>query len=567
MTGDPRPPDPPSSDLLEARAAHARRDWPRARDLFLAERALARLSADDLYALSDAAWWLGDNALLFDAGAQAYDAYLAAGRPRRAAIAATDIAAVHFLAGEGRVGSGWISRAQRLLEAEPEAAEHGYLAYMLEVEGPLGGIVATDARAFDDVIAAARRVQELGRRHGDATLVAAGTLGEGRALVKAGQVDRGLALLDEALLAVRGDALVPAWAGNIYCNLIAAAEELGDFRRARAWTDAMTRWLDTMPAAVVFRGICRVHRARILELAGAWDEAESEAARVCQDLGRLDVAVAARAHYQVGEIRRMRGDAAAAEHAYRSAQELGRDPQPGLALLRLAQGRADVAAASLRSALLAETNRFLRAGLLAAQVEVALALRDLDPADQACAELDDIAAQFTSSGLRMAAARARGDLLLARQRPADALPILRDACRTWSEVDAPYECARVRVLLARAYQTLGDGDSAARELDIAVAVFQRLGAAPDAGAIARLGAGRTLPGGLTAREAEVLAHVAAGHTNKAIARALGLSEKTVARHLANIYGKLGVRTRTAAAAFAFEHSLAAPLTSTGDGWN
>jgi DNA-binding CsgD family transcriptional regulator len=347
-----------------------------------------------------------------------------------------------------------------------------------------------------------------------------------------------------------------AWAGNIYCHLIEAAEELGDIPRARRWTDALTQWLAAMPTAVVFSGICRVHRSRVQQLTGAWDEAEREAARVCDELAELHVAATAKAHYQVGEIRRLRGDHAGAEAAYQRAHGLGRDPQPGMALLRLAQGRTADAAASLRTALLAEANPLLRARLRSAQVDVALAAGDVDSASEAAHELATIASTFRSCGLEVAARHARGAILLATDRAEEALPVLRSACVGWSDVAVPYDCARVRVLLARTYHLLGDADAAARELDAAAAVFEQLGAAAELRHVAELRGDGTLPRGLTKREAEVLALAAAGRTNKGIARELELSERTVARHMANIFGKLGVNTRTAAAAFAFDHDLA-----------
>jgi DNA-binding CsgD family transcriptional regulator len=291
---------------------------------------------------------------------------------------------------------------------------------------------------------------------------------------------------------------------------------------------------------------------------GAWDEAEREAARVCGDVGRLHIAATAKAHYQVGEIRRLRGDLDGAEAAYVQAHALGRDPQPGLALLRLAQGRGAQAARSIRAALLAEQNRFMRATLRAAQVEIALAAGSHEEARTAARELDEIAACYRSCGLELAACHARGALLLAEGKPAAALPVLRDACRAWSEVCAPYDCARVRVLLVRTYRLLDDADAAARELDAAIGTFERLGAAADLERALSLRGGRALPRGLTAREAEVLGLVAEGRSNKAIARELALSDRTVARHLANIFGKLGVSSRTSAAAFAFEHGLTHP---------
>jgi DNA-binding NarL/FixJ family response regulator len=540
-------------EVLEAaRDAYRRHDWAGARVRFAAARAAGELAAGDLDALADAAWWLGDVAEASAVLEEAYRRHLDGGAPRPAAMAAIGIAVNAFLGGDGVVGSGWLGRAQRLLRDEPEHVEHGYLRY-LELEGDLAG---GDPAA---VVAAARRVRDIGRRHADPNLVAAGDLFEGRALVKQGDMAEGMALLDEAMLAVLSGELDPEWAGNIYCHLMAAFHELADVRRAAEWTEATSRWLAGLPAAVLFTGICRVHRSQVMTRKGAWAQAEREAALVCQDLADLHVAGAAEGHYQLGELRRLRGDLAGAEAAYRRAHGLGRDPQPGLALLRLAQGRTATAAASIRAALTAAVHdRLARAQLCAAQVEIALAAGDAETAGRACDELTTTASTYGSSGLEAAALQARGALLLAGGRVEAALPTLRAACRRWRELDAPYDAARVRLLLAEAYRALGDADAATRELDAAEAAFERLGATLDAAGIAALRGRPALPGGLTGREAEVLALVAAGRSNREIAEALVLSPKTVARHLSNIFAKLGVTSRTQAAAYAYEHGLAAP---------
>ena len=291
--------------LEAARDAYGRHDWAAARDRFHAARAEGELAPGDLDALADAAWWLGD----FDEASavlgEAYRRHLDDGRPRPAAMAAIGIAVNHFLRGDGVVGSGWLGRAQRLLRDQPEHAEHGYLLY-LELEGALGG----DPGA---VVAMAGRVRDIGRRHADPNLAAAGDLFEGRALVRQGRMAEGMALLDEAMLAVLSGELGPGWAGNVYCHLMAAFHELADVRRAAEWTEATSRWLDGLPPAVLFTGICRVHRSQVLARRGAWAEAEREAALVCQDLADLHVAGAAEGHYQLGELHRLRGDLAAAE--------------------------------------------------------------------------------------------------------------------------------------------------------------------------------------------------------------------------------------------------------------
>ena len=479
---------------------------------------------------------------------EAYHLYLEASNNRRAAFRAFDIAYAHFLKGNETVGRGWISRAERLLAAEPDCPEQGYLLYF-SVETALDGGEATLARAL--------QVQEVGRRHGDRNLVAAGTVAAGRVLIKLGRAPEGVALLDEGMLEASSPQMSPIWAGNVYCHLMAACYELGDIRRAAAWTLSTSEWCDQIAPAVLFKGICRVHRAQVMQTRGQWALAQDEAERVCQDVAHIHVGVVAEAHYQIGEIRRLRGELDEAEQAYGEGHRLGREPQPGLALLRLAQGRIDTAAALIRTALTGVGDRLARAPLLAAQVEIALAGGDEATATTAAAELDGIASVYRSSGLQAVARRVQGAVLLAAGRTEEALSTLRLACTGWTELEAPYDCAKVRVLLARAYQRLGDAESANRELDAAQSAFQALGAALDAKAVdaERRAA---LPNGLTEREAQVLALVATGSTNREIAEALFLSPKTVARHVSNIFAKAGVTTRTGAARFAFDHGIAGP---------
>jgi tetratricopeptide (TPR) repeat protein len=415
--------------LEAARDAYRRHDWAGARERFTAARAAGELAAADLDALADAAWWLGD----VDEASAVLEAacrrHLDEGRPGPAAMAAMGIAVNHFLRGDGVLGSGWVGRAQRLLRDQPEGPEHGY-ALFLELEGGLAG---GDAAA---VAGAAARVRDLGRRYADPNLVAGGDLFEGRALVRQGRMAEGMALLDEAMLAVLSGQLRPEWAGNIYCHLMAAFHELADVRRAAEWTEATGRWLAGLPAAVLFTGICRVHRSQVLQLKGAWAQAEREATLVCQDLAELHVAAVAEGHYQLGELRRLRGELAGAEDAYRQAHRLGRDPQPGLALLRLAQGRAATASASIRAALAAvSADRLARARLCAAQVEIALAAGEPEVAGRACEELQQTASTYGSSGLEAAALQARGAVLGAGGRPEAALPTLRAAAgagRSWT---------------------------------------------------------------------------------------------------------------------------------------
>lgn len=536
--------------LRTAREARQRRNWPAAYDGFATARLATTLSAEDLAALSDVAWWLGRVDECLEAADAAHRAHLDADRPRAAAMTALDLAVSLFLRGDDALASGWIGRAQRLLDDLPEGPEHGYVRYVTDVEGGL------DAGELHAVVGAARDVRRIGRRHGDLNLITAATAGEGYALLRLGEVARGMRLLDEAMVAVVSDELAPEWAGNVYCHLMSACHELADIARARAWTQATWQWLSRLPVAVLFTGICRVHRSQVLQVSGEWERAEDEASRVCEDLAGVCVASVAEANYQIGELRRLRGDFGAAAEAYGLARESGRDPQPGMALLCLAEGRIDAAHASIRAAVhTVGADRLARARLCAARVDIALAAGDLASARSACQELEAAAAVYGTSGLEASALHARGALVLAEGRPQESLPALRAACRRWNDAQAPYEVARACRLLGTAYAALGDHDAAAAELASARETFERLGATADVTAVAELQGGRALPGGLTEREAEVLTHVARGGTNREVADALVLSEKTVARHLSNIFAKLGVSTRTQASAFAFEHRL------------
>jgi len=485
------------------------------------------------------------------AGAAAFRAYLHQGRTHAAAMTAIGVAVSYLLRGDEPAGAGWIGRASRLLAEDEDCPEAGYLTYFLQVEGAL------DGPDPDAVIAAAGRVREMGRRHSDANLTAIGLLGEGRVRIRCGQVRTGMTLFDEAMVQVLDGDVTPDWAGNIYCHLMAACHELADLHRARLWVQATTTWLESLPAAVLFTGICRVHRSQLLLATGSWAQSEREAAKVCSELAGIAAFAAAEGHYQLGELARLRGDLPSAERSYRQAHRLGRSPQPGLALLRLAQGRVDAAAASARAALFAEATRPLaRARLLTAAAEIALAAGDLPTATDAVGELTAIAGAYESPGFTAAAHQWRGAVLLTARRHIEAIPVLHTACRQWHDLEAPYDCARVRVLLASAYRSIGDDDDAELELAAASEVFTRLGARLDAAAIAAERIRQRRPAGLTAREAEVLTCLAAGQSNREIAASLVISERTVARHLSNIFSKLDLRSRTAVASWAHRHGMA-----------
>lgn len=518
--------------LDTARAAAARRDWVAARDAFAAVS--EQLTADDLYAYGNCHWWMGDLATALPILQDAHRAYLAEGAPRRAALVAIDIGYWFALRGEEAQATGWMGRAVRLLDAEPDCAEKGYLVY-------IGFEDAWGANDLDTAMERGHQVHAIGSRFGEPNLCALGVLAQGRVLVKLGRVREGMALLDEAMVAAVSDDLDPGWAGNIYCHLMLACYELADWRRAQEWTDVTARWCQQMPGAGPFLGICRVHRAQVLQARGEWSTAEDEVVRVCAELDGFHHGMVAEAQYHLGDLRRQRGDLAGAEAAFAEADRLGRDPQPGRALLRLAQGDRSAARSEIEPACTAAgTDPLARARLLPARTPIAIACGDLDTARAATAELEDVAARYGTPGLAARAALAVGELALAEARPADGVTALRAAVAACQRAQVPYEAALARRLLADAYDAVGHSDAARRERDLAAAELARLGAAT--------GPAPARADGLTAREAEVLALLAGGLTNQEIADRLVLSVRTVERHLATVYRKLGLEGRNARAA-------------------
>jgi DNA-binding NarL/FixJ family response regulator len=533
--------DERTDNLDLARQAYAVRDWATAASEFDAVEPHL-LGADDLAAYADAVWWLGrveDNLRL---NAAACDAFLADARPVDAAWAAL-ILGIFFLArGNEPQATGWLGRARRLLDGIAESPVHGYLMLLTEVEANLQA--GRPAEAVDP----SRRMQELAMRLGQPDLMALGLNGEARALIKSGDVVDGLKLLDEAMVTVLDGRLAPFASGTLYCHTIATCHEVADFDRMSRWVDLTEQWLTTLPASAAFGSMCRVHRAQLQLLRGEWDEAERSALQVVADLDASRVDYAAEAWYVVAEARRLRSDPSAAD-AYDEAHVRGRDPQPGRALLRLKAGDPVGAATSVRAAVAAVgSDPLRRAPLWVATVEIAVAAERRDVASAAAFELAATATTYATSGLEAMATDARGTVLLAEGRAEEALPVLRDAYRRWHELGAPYAAARTSVRLAEAYRALGDEASAAAEVARAEATYVRLGTHQPA----------ALPDGLTRREGEVLTLVADGRSNREIAEALSISNRTVARHLTNIYTKIGVTSRTQAARYAIERGMTAP---------
>lgn len=535
-------------DLEDARDAYRNRDWQAARDAFRAVADAQPLSGDDLLAWGDAHWWLGQMTESIEATEESHKRYLVEGRPNEAAGAAVVLAVNHFLRGDQVLGAAWLARASRLLENQPESPAHGYLAYVADVEANWGGA------SSETVVVAARNVRRIGIEHDDPNLVAMALNGEGRCLIEKGDVVEGLRLLDEAMAAVLAGDVEPEWMGNIYCNTMAACHSLGDLDRLRRWTEATEQWLETLPSAALFDGICRVHRVDLLRIKGDWARAEEEASRVCRELAEISIDNVAEAFYQMGELRRLRGDLEGAEEAFGRAHQHGRDPQPGLALLRLAEGRTEAAHGSIGTAVAMATEPLKRARLLAAAVEIAVASGRNHEAGRLSVALSQVADAYGSSGLAAMAVTSEGSVAMIEGRPEEALALLRDAYRRWRELRAPYEAARINVSLALVYRSLGDEEAALRELGFAADEFLRLGAGTDHARVVELGFGKRSDG-LSGREVEVLSLVAKGNSNKEIGEELFISPKTVARHLSNIFTKLGVTSRTEAARYALERGL------------
>ena len=412
---------------------------------------------------------------------------------------------------------------------------------------------------WEAAYAAATEAAEIGERFDDADLLALAMHEQGLMLVKQGRVEEGLGLVDEAMVAVTTGELSPIVTGIVYCSAISGCQEVYALRRAQEWTDALTRWCEEQPEMVSFSGRCLVHRAEIMELLhGAWRDALEEARRArlrCEQAKNRSAA--AQAFYLQGEVHRLQGRFYAAEDAYRDASRCGFEPQPGLALLRLAQGNDDAAAAAIRRVVGETTEPLKRARLLPAYVDIMLAAGDVEEARTACRELEKISARYESGMLGAMVAQAEGAVDLTEGNARAALLALRRAWRIWQELEVPYEAARVRVLVGLACRALGDDDTATLELEAARGVFEQLGAAPDLAKVDSLpwGALSADAHGLTPRELQVLRLVAAGETNKAIAAELVLSGRTVDRHVSNIFSKLGVSSRAAATAYAYEHQL------------
>jgi DNA-binding NarL/FixJ family response regulator len=544
---------PGIAELERGRERYAHGAWLEANAALAAADEAGGLRAEDLELLGRSAYMLGRDDDYIGAVERAHHAYLAAGESLCAVRCAFWIGHNMLFRGDPVRAGGWFARAQRLLERDAtDCVERGWLLIPVWLEQMAIG-------QWDAGHETAAEAAAIGERFGDADLVWLARDEQARALVRQGRVEDGLRLLDEVLVVTTAGELSPVVTGIVYCNTIAFCRDAYEIRHASAWTDALTRWCESQPEMVAHNGLCLVHRSEIMQLRGAWTDALEEASRAAERFtkGVLNQLACGKAHYRQGEIHRLRGEFVAAEAAYREANRYGCEPQPGLALLRLAQGRRDAAAAGVRRAVGEATDPLKRAALLPAYVDIMLGSGDLETARSASRQLNEIADRQGTHVLAAMSEHARAAVALAADDPVAGLAAARRSADAWRHLDAPHEVARARVLIALACRSLGDDDTAALELAAAREVFTELGAAPDVARVDALGLsdGLTNTHGLTGRELEVLRLVAAGKSNREIASALVISERTVARHLQNIFAKLRVSSRTAASAFAFEHDL------------
>ncbi|MGH3330663.1 MAG: LuxR C-terminal-related transcriptional regulator, partial [Nocardioidaceae bacterium] len=520
-------------DLRRGRQDFAQADWRDAYEALTAADLVASLGPSDLELLARAAYMLGRDDDYVSNLERAYQAHLDTDAPMLALRCAFWIGHSWLFRGQSAPAFGWFARAERLLAQQPgDVVERGYV----HVATMLDRLIRGDATG---ALSAAEEITAVGERFGDPDLVAMGMMEQGHALVRLGRAEDGERLIDETMVAVTSGELSPIVAGIVYCNTIDFCRSVYQLRRVREWTAALTHWCARQPDMVAHRGVCLVHRAEIMTVGGFWDDALGELRRFGTELeqGALNQLARGDAAYREGEVRRLRGEFALAEGAYRKASGLGREPQPGLSLMRLAQGKLDAAAAAIRRAMAESPRGLPRVAMLPAYVEIMLAVGDVDAARAACRELDEIATLQGSEAITAMSWHARGALSLAEGDAPAALTALRRSWKAWQEVEAPYEAARSRTLLGRACRLLGDEDSAELELLAARDTFTALGARTDLAALEPLS--EVNDSGdvhvLSPRESQVLRLVATGQSNREIAATLFISRHTVARHLQNIF--------------------------------
>ena len=534
----------------QAHGSFERRVWGDAFAELSAAHRDGQLGVEELERLAVAAYMVGRDDDCEDAWMGAHHAWLRRSEMERAARCAFWQALGLFFRGELAPALGWVARGGRLLgDSRRDCIEQAWLLMLKALPLLFEGEAEAAYPSFVEA-------GEIAEHFADSDAAAFARLGRGYGLILEGRIAEGTALLDELMVAVTADEVTPMLAGIAYCQVITLCHAVFDLRRAREWTEALTRWCDSQPDLVPFRGNCLVHRCEIFQLQGAWTDALDSARQACEWLaGPPAWDALGSAHYQLAEIQRLRGELAEAQESYRRASQAGRDPEPGMSLLRLVQGRTELAVPAIRRAVDESEDAIARSRLLPGYVEVMLEADEVGAARAAADELAGLASELDAPYLQALAADASGAVLLAEGDPRAALTRLRTAQHAWRDLEAPHQAARVRVLIGLACRELGDAASAELEFEAARGALEKLGAAPDLDRLARLSASPSTEGPLSRRESEVLLLVAAGKTNRAIAAELFISEKTVARHVSNIFTKLRLSSRSEATAYAYTHGL------------
>ena len=544
--------------LQQALAGYEKAQWLEASRLFQ-EVGTEQLPPQDLVRLSICGAMAGDRNLFDSAMEGAFNRYRDNSDVRATARCAFWLGMEAMRRGEHGRGGGWLGRsAQALEDAQEDYPERGLLLIPAGLQALGQGEPQKAYELFS-------RAQEIGIRHNDPDLRALGTLGRCQSEVETGWVEQAIPALDGLMLDITSPGVSPIVVGIVYCAAVELCRELFEIGRAQEWTHALNSWCNSQEGLVMFRGQCLVYRSELMQFEGAWDSATEQAALARERLSAPvgDPAVGA-AYYQIGELQRLRGNYAEAEASYRDASEHGHNPEPGMALLSSAQARHDDAVSAIQRALNEPHSQAKRIRLLLAAVEVSINAADFEMAETSLAELNE---HHVKSGPPLMLAlvhRATAALHIARDQPAEALAEARAAEKLLAQYTSPYDSAQVKTLLGRACELMGDHRTAEIELSAARKIFEELGATPE---LAMLGAGELGKPGepaqhdLTEREAEVTKLVASGMTNMMIADELVISEKTVARHLSNIFTKLDISSRAALTAYAYEHGLASPTPS------
>ncbi|BBY15297.1 LuxR C-terminal-related transcriptional regulator [Mycolicibacterium litorale] len=526
--------------LASARAAHARRDWHGAYADFVRANTIAALHTDDLDALSVAAWRIGEAKEAVRIAERVF-AQLVRSDPNAAARKAVELALAWLTRGDLNIAAGWMNRARRLLDGVPENSTHGYLTY-------LDAVVAVLSDDFDTLGRLVGELRAMSGRLDVPALTALAMVAEAIEAVYAGRMAYAGGLLDEVMLPLLADDVPIDWAGDIYCIVLHVCHKVADLPRMRAWVHSMERWCATA-GSDTYGGVCDVHRLQVRAATDDYATLENELAVASQMLESVNSWAAGEGFYQLGEVRRLRGDADGALTAYARARASGVDPQPGEALLRCSRGESQAAWTALHVALTG-AGRLDRMRLLRAAVEIALARGQFDDAERYCRELEEGAARFGTAGFRGWAAHARGAVDVRQGRYAEALERLAAALREYRTQQSRYEAAEVYEWMALAHRASGDEAAAAADSATAESIYAQLGVESTAMC------GNPSPGGLTKRELDILRRIAAdGASNRQLAQQMFISEKTVGRHLANIYLKLQVSSRAAAVAWAHQHNI------------